>query len=139
MPKHGTTTGRTASRQSSAGPFTGVSSQYVDLTKIRYPDSTRVQILLRDTFVDILGTKVMVPFTALLKNSQELSQIMYSWIESYAQPGVPEERAYATFRMHWIYYRLVIPLQLRLMVEQLLYERGYPWRGLVTGFNPVKS
>ena len=41
------------------------------------------------------------------------------------------------FRQFWVRARLLVGLQTRLFVEQVLWELGGPFRLLVTGFNPV--
>lgn len=44
----------------------------------------------------------------------------------------------AAFLEDWKWIRLAIPLQVRLAVEQMLWDRGGDWRKLVTGFSPVR-
>lgn len=41
------------------------------------------------------------------------------------------------FEQDWKWARLVVPLQIRLMVEQVLWDRRGGWRDLVSGFKPV--
>ena len=43
------------------------------------------------------------------------------------------------FEADWKWVRLVVPLQMRLMVEQILWDKKGGWRDLVTGFRPVKG
>lgn len=43
------------------------------------------------------------------------------------------------FEADWKWIRLVVPLQVRLLVEQLLWDKRGGWRDLVTGFGPVKG
>lgn len=45
--------------------------------------------------------------------------------------------SFRVFAAQWRYLRLVVPLQVRLLIEQLLYEKGEPWRSLVRGFKPI--
>ncbi len=45
---------------------------------------------------------------------------------------------FSAFRSRWAYVRQLIPLQSRLLVEQILWSMGPPWRSLLTGFNPVE-
>ncbi len=42
------------------------------------------------------------------------------------------------FRSRWAYVRQLLPLQGRLLIEQVLWAMGPPWRTLLTGFNPVE-
>lgn len=51
-------------------------------------------------------------------------------VEEYDDPRV--------FEKDWKYARLVVPLQIRLLIEQILWDKRGGWRDLVTGFNPVK-
>lgn len=44
---------------------------------------------------------------------------------------------YRAFAADWTLLRVFVPLQVRLATEQLLWQRGEPWRRLVTGFRPV--
>ena len=50
--------------------------------------------------------------------------------------------AYSTFedfRSDWKWMRLLVPLQGRLLTEQLLWDRGLPWRSLITGFRAIEG
>ncbi len=42
------------------------------------------------------------------------------------------------FRSRWAYVRQLLPLQGRLLIEQILWAMGPPWRTLITGFDPVE-
>lgn len=58
------------------------------------------------------------------------------WIDSYEdRNGTRIGRA--LFRWHWKKMRLWIGLQDRLFIEQVLYDRGGFYRGLVSGFRPI--
>jgi len=48
-----------------------------------------------------------------------------------------EAYMYDCIRQNWTFTRTQISLQLRLLVEQIFYDLGQPWRKLVTGFRPV--
>ena len=43
------------------------------------------------------------------------------------------------FQKDWKWARLSMPLQARLLTEQVLWEKGGDWRKLVTGFGPIKD
>ncbi len=43
------------------------------------------------------------------------------------------------FQRDWKWARLSVPLQIRLLVEQVLWEKDGDWRNLVTGFGPIKD
>ena len=43
------------------------------------------------------------------------------------------------FREHWKWRRILVPLQLRLVVEQMLWDMGLPWRSLITGFRAIEG
>lgn len=60
-----------------------------------------------------------------------LADAMRSWIRSYASPRA--------FQADWKWMRLMVPLQFRLLVEQVLWDLGGDWRKLVTGFRPIVS
>ena len=48
-------------------------------------------------------------------------------------------RSAREFERDWKWIRLVVPLQVRLLVEQILWDKRGGWRDLVTGFGPVKG
>ena len=41
------------------------------------------------------------------------------------------------FSEDWPYIRAFVPLQIRLVCEQIMWDRGGDWRQYVTGFRPV--
>jgi hypothetical protein len=43
---------------------------------------------------------------------------------------------YVAFRLDWLVARMGIPLQARLLVEQVLWDKGKPWAQLCSGFRP---
>lgn len=45
---------------------------------------------------------------------------------------------FTQIKQNWTFTRTVISLQLRLIIEQVFYDLGQPWRQLVTGFSPMK-
>lgn len=47
--------------------------------------------------------------------------------------------SFKAFRADWKWVRLMLPLQGRLVVEQILWDRGTPWRSLVTGFRAIRD
>ncbi len=52
--------------------------------------------------------------------------------------NIMRDMGFSAFRSRWAYVRQLIPLQSRLLVEQILWSMGPPWRTLLTGFNPVE-
>lgn len=61
---------------------------------------------------------------------RELEASARKWVDGY-------EKEFAEFRAMWRKVRNAVPLQTRLMVEQILWEKGGTWRGLVSGFKPI--
>ena len=64
----------------------------------------------------------------------EVRKVVAIWrktIESYSGPR--------EFEADWKWLRLMVPLQVRLLVEQILWDKRGGWRDLVTGFGPVKG
>lgn len=43
---------------------------------------------------------------------------------------------YVAFRLDWLVARMGISLQARLLVEQVLWDKGKPWSQLCSGFRP---
>ena len=62
---------------------------------------------------------------------RRLVEMARNLIEGYQTPR--------EFEADWKWIRLAVPLQLRLMVEQILWDKRGGWRDLVTGFGPVKG
>lgn len=48
-------------------------------------------------------------------------------------------KSFDHFKSDWRWQRLLIPLQVRLFVEQVLWDRGLPWRSLITGFRAIEG
>lgn len=62
---------------------------------------------------------------------------IYEWIQSYKKRSPSDWVAYQRFHLDWKVLRVGISLQVRLLVEQVLYDEGEPWNRLVTGFLPM--
>lgn len=75
--------------------------------------------------------------SALLKIARDVRIEAYQWVTSYATRNGDDE-GYLLFKQDWSIVRLVISLQARLMVEQVLWDLGGRYRELVTGFRPLK-
>lgn len=43
------------------------------------------------------------------------------------------------FQADWKWARMILPLQVRLIVEQVLWDKGGHWRKMVTGFRPIAT
>jgi len=43
------------------------------------------------------------------------------------------------FASNWRWVRMLISLQVRLIIEQILWDRGGDWRKMITGFLPMSS
>ena len=63
--------------------------------------------------------------------ARETARVTNQWISTYPSA--------LNFGADWKWLRLEVPLQTRLFVEQVLWERGGEWRKLVTGFGPIKA
>ncbi len=60
---------------------------------------------------------------------RSMAAVARNWIHSYNDAS--------HFQREWKWIRLWVPLQVRLFVEQVLWDMGGPWRKLVTGFRPI--
>lgn len=65
-----------------------------------------------------------------LKQARILRVRAHQWVSEY-------EGDYPGFRLDWLVARMLVPLQVRLLVEQILYEKGEPWSKLCSGFSPA--
>ena len=106
---------------------------------IKYPDALLLQELLVTNLMDAFGVKIPVPIYDSINNAQKAYGLLMIWVRSYIKQYTNPDAAWSAFRLEWRTYRLVIPLQVRLMTEQVLYDMGYPWRAAYTGFNPMKE
>lgn len=59
-----------------------------------------------------------------------------NWIVEYQKKGRFPGAGYLAFRSDWLELRSLVSLQIRLVVEAVLWEKGKPWSQLVTGFRP---
>lgn len=75
--------------------------------------------------------------TNLVDYVESINNQIERWIEGYEANNSPR-LAWLGFQYHWKILRVWVPLQLRLAVEQVLYQKGEPWSSLVTGFKPVR-
>ena len=74
-----------------------------------------------------------------ISHSAKIQREWKRWVDSYAKynPDKPERVVQAAFEQHWKVLRLRVPLQDRLVIEQILWEKG-GWRAeLVKGFYPI--
>lgn len=69
----------------------------------------------------------------------EIKAVIRKWIDGYEQNYDVPEQGLEAFWVTWKVLRCWVPLQLRLAVEQVLYEKGGDWRRLVTGFRPIEN
>lgn len=60
---------------------------------------------------------------------KEVMNSAEEWIDTY--------KSFNEFSAHWATLRNGIPLQARLMVEQVLWKKGGSYRALVSGFRPL--
>lgn len=67
---------------------------------------------------------------------QQMAAQWKTWIEGYERLN-GARIGFAAFRADWKYVRLWIDLQERLLVEQVLYDKGGYYRELVSGFRPI--
>ena len=79
-----------------------------------------------------------VSWTDALTASRGARVEVYRWITSqYRDVSAAKGGGYGKFRIDWKKLRLCIDLQTRLMVEQVCYDLGMPWRQVCTGFRPM--
>lgn len=71
-----------------------------------------------------------------MEHVNNVLDMIRTWVRGY-ELAFGTNMGYESFRRMWKYGRLAIPLQVRLLVEQVLYEKGRPWSALCTGFQPV--
>lgn len=80
--------------------------------------------------VDAQGTLFVSDTTQGLMNTiSKIWDLLGRWVSEY--------ESIAAFKRDWVRARLFVPLQIRLAMEQLLWELGGDYRSLVTGFGPA--
>lgn len=72
----------------------------------------------------------------MIELAESINADIRAWIDGYEQLNPPRLQVRG-FRYHWKLLRTWVPLQFRLAVEQVLWEKGGPWRALVTGFGAI--
>lgn len=82
--------------------------------------------------VGMEGTNFIPGTTAQLEKD---IQVIWSHLRAW----VGEFENAAAFQRHWVRARLFVPLQIRLAMEQLLWELGGGYRNLITGFGPARD
>lgn len=108
--------------------------------RIQWPDAMLLSALMRTEWIDILGFKVPKDWKSSSQNAKEVYQIVRKWIVSYRDNfPMANQQGFQVFRVDWRIFRHTIPLQMRLIIEQALFDLGNPWRSLCSGFSPLKD
>lgn len=136
MPQHGGGRGAGARSGGSAPadtlpelPVGDVSSQ------IKWPDMNLIKELM--TPWDPAGI-TLIGFPDRIKGANSAYGYFRIWITSYPRAYKSLDLGFQMFKADWRCFRLTIPLQMRLLVEQALYDLDYPWRSLCSGFGPLR-
>lgn len=74
-------------------------------------------------------------FGDLVERMELIREDVRSWMRAYQDLGRSDW--FAIFFYHWKIARAGMPLQLRLVCEQVFSDAGLPWSNLVTGFRPM--
>lgn len=64
---------------------------------------------------------------------------LWRWIDEYENREKAPGEGYELFKHQWKLLRLGVGLQARLLVEQILWDKGNPWRELITGFGAIEG
>lgn len=72
----------------------------------------------------------------LIKSMRTVRKDIVSWMDAYERVW-GAELGFEVWYSDWKAIRLAVGLQFRLLVEQVCYDRGRPWRNAVTGFRPA--
>lgn len=75
----------------------------------------------------------------VVKVGLRIQDIFGEWIDDTVGKNGSVAQAWPVFRFQWKISRAWVPLQVRLCAEQYFYDRGDPWRYLVTGFGAIKE
>lgn len=70
-----------------------------------------------------------------MRRANWIRQELYEWVRSYEERG--GEVGKALFRRDWTFFRTWVPLQIRLAIEQILWNSFGEYRDLVSGFDPI--
>lgn len=85
----------------------------------------------------IANPVVGMEMSAALAGARWLRNELYEWIISYVQREMYEGQGFEEFKSDWRIFRVWCPLQVRLAVEEILWQLGPPYRKLITGFAPI--
>lgn len=96
---------------------------------IRGPEELKVFSPLM-CFLTMKAVQVAPSMGGAIDRMRTLRVRAHEWIES--EYG----NDYQAFRLDWLVARMGIALQARLLVEQVLWDKGKPWSQLCSGFRP---
>lgn len=82
-------------------------------------------------YLEMKAVQTAPTMVGAIKRMRILRVRASEWIES--EYG----NDYVSFSLDWKVARMGISLQARLLVEQVLYDKGLPWSKLCSGFRPV--
>ncbi len=80
---------------------------------------------------DLEGILVQFISKEALRLAKAMARAARKLVNSYRGPRA--------FEQDWKWLRLAVPLQVRLVVEQVLWDKRGGYRDLVTGFGPVRG
>lgn len=103
-------------------------------SKIEYKN---ISLLSLNTVVEQMGKSPRVS-DALSIGRGALKEIR-EWVRSYDERNSNKLRAWMAFVEDWKVLRLGVSLQVRLYVEQVLWDAGGKYRELVTGFRAIDN
>ncbi|MBV6343699.1 hypothetical protein [Candidatus Magnetobacterium casense] len=94
------------------------------------------ELNLTGTLLTIPGVSKEWSTATLVTLAESINEDIRNWVNGYEEKNDPRV-AILGFAYHWKLLRTFVPLQLRLAVEQVLYEKGGSWQRLITGFRPL--
>lgn len=95
---------------------------------------------LKGMLIEINGYQYHESMNQVVKEATvEAYGVIRTWIEGYVEAERYPGEGWRTFAEDWRIVRMFVPLQFRLCAEQVLYDKGLPWRTMVSGFRPLKD
>lgn len=100
------------------------------------PHCNWAKVALKSSMIDHKMSETTDTAQAI-ENAEEIYVELRQWIDTYMAQTSTTRLGVLGWQYHWKMLRAWVPLQLRLVVEQVAYDKGLPWSRVVSGFKPL--
>lgn len=104
-----------------------------EVDSFEYSNISIRELVYRAKWIAWRGTGQELKLSSMLGRQRDFETFVEGWLHSYELKA----RGFDVFQNHWKRIRPWLDLQTRLACEQIFYDKGQPWRQLVSGFRPL--